>query len=138
MAKKKILPKNHTSGKVRTLEGKSEIFFPVAETAIVEPIVVPEVFVEIKTEEENPHDGSIAVQVTVEDITPVAPQCTCIGYEGQAYFCTLHTSKVECPRCHCVDTEQEIADPTPSVIHYKCKICGIFYLRQLETGEYQE
>ena len=65
------------------------------------------------------------------------PECSCKGYEGQDYFCKMHEAKVECPKCQCIDAEKEMANPMPSIKNYHCSICGIFYLRNIENGDYQ-
>lgn len=118
---------------------KVEFNTPVEETQAIEsPMNIITPFITIQTEELRPETGSIAVQVTLQSVIPQPPSCICEGYEGQGYFCTLHKPKVECPHCHCIDTEREIVDNMPSVKHYACNLCGTTYIRITETGEYQE
>ena len=62
--------------------------------------------------------------------------CMCIDYEGQNWNCTVHDAKMECPRCHTIDTAREGHGPGPVPNHYMCNICGYWYGRNMETGEY--
>jgi len=42
---------------------------------------------------------------------------------------------IECPKCHVVDAEIEEKSDYPTTQHYRCSICGEFYLRNVATGE---
>lgn len=89
---------------------------------------IPE-FAIVSTEMTDGNKIATTVQV-------IETKCLCKDYEGQDYFCKTHTPKVECPKCHCIESEVPIPDNAPSVIHYMCRVCGVFYMRNTEDGSY--
>lgn len=95
---------------------------------IAPTVSVPDIVV---TEEDKVYEnGSIAVEIKAVE------KCNCKDYEGQDFFCQLHRVITECPKCHCVDAEREILGALNPVKNYACRICGIFYMRNMVSGDY--
>ena len=92
---------------------------PVTAVAIVEHDIV----------ESN---GKIAVQITAEEIE----KCKCIQYEGEDFHCKIHTAKAECPKCKCIDTNLDVPGALTPMANYRCRVCGIFYMRNMIDGKY--
>mgnify|MGYP001586297126 CR=1 FL=1 len=84
--------------------------------------------------EKETETGGIIAQMEVLE----KPSCGCVKYSGDNFFCRIHPPKVECPKCHCIDSEiEEKSDYPTSVKNYHCRICGEFYLRKMGNGSYQ-
>ncbi|MBI2020211.1 hypothetical protein HYS94_02210 [Candidatus Daviesbacteria bacterium] len=120
--------------RIRTTSGPAEIMLPED----------PPVFV--IEEEEIEDKGKIAILMTARQCEcdnnekcsceEEKQACSCKDYEGQDFNCLVHEAKVECPVCHTIDTEIFIPNHLPPFNHYRCRICGMFYQRNMVDGMY--
>lgn len=91
-------------------------------------MVVPDIVV-LQTERIY-DNGAISVQITAE------PVCNCKDYDGQDFFCGSHKTIAECPRCHSIKADIEITNWIYPTKNLRCRVCGIFYIRDMVTGQY--
>ena len=140
--------------RIMTLEGAQELQNEVTDEVIYEapkdvvvdlPMVALELPVSVNklpdfvvTEVEKTEEGKIAIELTVD--TPqeaIIKVCSCNKYEGDAFKCRVHEPINECPNqsCRCVHTDMLISS-LESSNHYRCTLCGVFYIRDSVTGVY--
>ena len=109
-------------GRIVTSEGPKQVVFPTSrDFSKPDPVV--------KSEESVTDNGQIKMTLEVEG------ECLGCGDPGKECSCNEVEAPVECPKCHTIDTELLIPDESPSVTHYRCSLCGEFYLIT-EAGEY--
>jgi len=110
---------------IQTTEGRKEVSLDYQEKPI---FAVTE---EIGTTEK----GQLGMRLQVEEV------CNCGEFEGSSYNCSIHAPVMWCPKCHCVGTEilsnnQEHLSKEIPTREYRCAICGVFYMRNWDTGKY--
>ena len=144
-------------GRIVASEGSKKVEFPVADIPFVktpeeiassEDVVVPT--------EEKP-DFAVVESVSDEGYrlqlvdlnkeetckcencdcrTEEPAECNCVDYEGQDFDCKMHVPVTHCPRCNCIDTGLEIVGALEPMKNYQCRVCGIFFMRNMVTGEH--
>lgn len=65
----------------------------------------------------------------------ILPECNCVDFDGQDFFCKTHEAVTLCPHCHCVKAEK-LVNPYGVTNNYSCTICGHMYSRNMATGDY--
>ncbi len=133
--KKRGRPRKNT-GTIRSVEGEATIDFPIV-PVVDESLEQPSPYQAAPmVSSDSTGEPGIEFVGGPESCVEVRECGVCVDYEGQDYFCKVHEAKVECPECHCIDVERETRVHAPSIKNYRCTICGIFYMRREETGEY--
>lgn len=115
--------KNQEEARIFTAEGPKTVDLSTSEH--------PDFIVGL-TEAET-RDGAILTRLEVVDSADV---CSCVNYDGDEYFCKVHEPKVECPKCCSVGDERKLRSDEDAFLRFSCKVCGAFYVRNTEDGQY--